>query len=311
MHIPTMRCLFLKGHLTDEKFLALNGTEIRIEAPATGRKFGKVVHLCLIGLEPHNITQPCWHRSKYPFGNAVKYSNKVKFDESKPDWERVYSHDGINAIIKECRDNGFFVTYNHLNWSLERYPDYMGYEGMHALKICNYNSVCQGYDEHNPKEYDDMLCGGKRVYCIASDDAHMRETVDAFGGFTMIKAEKLEYKTVTDALMNGDFYASEGPIINELWYEDGKVHINFEPAREAFITKPVRSAGRVKAQEGELVTEAVFDVEEDDGYFRITVEGADGKRAYTNAYFTDELFYFIITLIVGDVRIPVGFNAYS
>ena len=35
-----------------------------------------------------------------------------------------------------------------------------------------------------------------------------------------------------------------------------------------------------------------FNVENDDMFFRITVEGADGKRAYTNAYFIDELTDF-------------------
>ena len=44
-----------------------------------------------------------------------------------------------------------------------------------------------------------------------------------------------------------------------------------------------------EAQDGGLITEAVFDVEEDDIYFRITVETPDGKRAYTNAYFPEDI----------------------
>ncbi len=281
--------LISQSHLTDENFLALNGTEIRIEAPATGRKFGKVTHLCLIGLEPDNIIQPCWHRSKYPFGNAISYSDKVKFDETKPDWERVHSHDGITAIIKECRDNGFFVTYNHPNWSLESYPDYMGYEGMHAMEICNYNSICQGFDEHNPKEYDEMLKGGKRLYCIATDDNHNKpERPDSFGGFTMIKADKLEYRTITKALEEGNFYASEGPIINELWLEDKTVHIKCEPAVEIYMNSQYRYAKSVKGF-GYPVTEASFELTGNEGYVRFTVVDKDGKRAYTNAYFIDEL----------------------
>ena len=35
----------------------------------------------------------------------------------------------------------------------------------------------------------------------------------------MIKAEKLEYKTVTKALHDGNFYASMGPEITELYLE--------------------------------------------------------------------------------------------
>ena len=45
----------------------------------------------------------------------------------------------------------------------------------------------------------------------------------------------------------------------------------------------------MKGENGKLITKACFNVFDDDGFFRITVEGADGKRAYTNAYFIDEL----------------------
>lgn len=192
-------------------------------------------------------------------------------------------------MMKNCREKGFFVTYNHPTWSNESYYDYMGYNGMHAMEVCNYSCVDAGFDDHNSKEYDEMLKGGKRIYCIATDDNH-NGRADSFGGFTVIKAEKLEYRAVTDALINGNFYASEGPVINELWFEDGKVHITFNPARKAFITKGVRGAKIATAEDGGFITEAVFDVEEDDIYFRITVETPDGKRAYTNAYFTDELY---------------------
>ena len=46
--------------------------------------------------------------------------------------------------------------------------------------------------------YDEILRSGKRIYCISTDDNHNRgdePAHDSFGGFTMIKAEKLEYET--------------------------------------------------------------------------------------------------------------------
>ena len=274
--------------LNDENFLALNGVEFEFDEGGKWGKQWKNCHFCAIALEPDNITQPCWHREKYQFSNAVNYRDKVKFDDSEADWEREYSPECISRMMKNCREKGFFVTYNHPTWSMEGYRDYMGYNGMHAMEVCNYGCVSAGFDDRNSKEYDEMLRGGKRIYCIATDDNH-NGRADSFGGFTMIKAEKLEYKTVTDALLKGNFYASEGPIINALWFEDGKVHITFEPARKAFITKGVRGAKIAEAQDGGLITEAVFDVEEDDIYFRITVETPDGKRAYTNAYFPDDI----------------------
>ncbi|MBR3934746.1 MAG: PHP domain-containing protein [Clostridia bacterium] len=275
--------------LTDDEFLALTGVEIDIDEGAPTWTFDPCLHFCAIALDPENDVQPCWHRSDYQCQNVVYHKHEVKFDESQPDYVRECTIECANDMMKTFVDKGFFVTYNHPSWSLETYPVYMSYKHFHAMEICNSGSLGNGYDEINSKEYDDMLRSGKRVFAIAADDAHMRGTVDAFESFTAIKAEKLEYKNVTDALMAGNFYSSQGPEINDLWYEDGFVHITFPPSREAFITKGTRNAKRVKAPEGEFITEASFSIEQGDVYFRITVEAHDGKRAWTNAYFIDEI----------------------
>jgi len=279
------------SELNDEKFLALNGFEININEENYPHKHAKTCHLCMIALDPENVTQPCWHRTEYLKAHQEEFKHLIKFDETKPDVKRVYNSECINGIIKEGRECGFFVTYNHPTWSGETYESYIKYEGMNAMEICNYECICIGHDEHNGRVYDEMLKKGKRIYCVATDDNHNKPGLagESYGAFTVIKAEKLEYKTITDALLNGNFYASEGPEIKELWFEDGKVYIEFSPAREAFITNGNRKVARIKGENGELITSACFNVEEDDEFFRITVEASDGKRAYTNAYFTDTL----------------------
>ena len=152
-----------------------------------------------------------------------------------------------------------------------------------------------GYDENNSHIYDDMLRAGERIYCVAADDNHHGigpdvKKVDACGGFVMIKADRLEYKTVTDALVAGDFYASQGPEIHSLWIEDGTVHLSCSNARKVFMTTARRKARLVMAPRGEHVNEAVFDVEPRDIYVRFTVVDDEGLPAQTRAYFTDELF---------------------
>ena len=105
----------------------------------------------------------------------------------------------------------------------------------------------------------------------------------------MIKAEKLEYGAVIDALDNGNFYASEGPEITELYLEDGNVHIKCSGAAQITYTSGRRKAGIVKAKDGVAVTEATFPVVPEDIYFRLTVTDMNGMHATTNAYFTDEV----------------------
>ena len=72
---------------------------------------------------------------------------------------------------------------------------------------------------------DDLLRNGENVFPLATDDAHLLR--DCFGGFVMVKAEKLEYETIYNALKSGEFYSSSGPLINELYIEDNIITINY------------------------------------------------------------------------------------
>lgn len=275
--------------LADEDFLPLNGYEMEVsEATEADRNFKKNCHMCFIALEPDNLKQVCFHRHKYIWGNAMNYYDQLQYDENEPDFEREYNHEKISKMMEIGRNNGFFVTYNHPSWSLENYNDYMGYNHMHAMEIYNNESVMTGYCDYNEKEYDDMLRGGKRIYCIAADDNHVIST--SCGGFTMIKANKLEYRAITDALVKGNFYASNGPEIYNLWFEDGKIHVDCSDAIRIVLNTSSRRKDVVRMQDGGVVNSADFEVLKEDGYVRITVTDSKGNHANTNAYFTDELF---------------------
>lgn len=281
--------------LADEDFLPLNGYEMEIdEDPVEGRNWRRLCHFCLIALDPDNLKQVCYHRTKYLFSNAVNFRDQIRFDESLPDYERVYSGEGISDMMQKGREGGFFVTYNHPAWSLEDMEQYGHYHGMHAMEICNYGCLAAGYPDYNEAAYDQMLRGGERIYCIAADDNHNAAPLDSrrsdsFGGFTMIKAEKLEYKTITDALLAGHFYASQGPLIHALWYEDGRIHITCSDADRIYLNAGFRTAESRYAQDGAPLNAADFEVKPHYNYVRITVVDRHGNRANTNAYFVDEL----------------------
>lgn len=274
--------------LTDENFLPLTGFEIEIEdAKAEGSARLKNCHLCYIAIDPDNVRQVCYHRSKYYFGNSLRYKDMVEFDSTKPDFERERTHEGVNRAIQEGRENGFFVTYNHPGWSFENFEDYGGYHGMHAMEISNYGCIVSGYADYNEKEYDHILRNGERIYCISTDDNHNRED-DSFGGFVMINADRLAYRTITKALTEGSFYASQGPEIYEVWYEDGKIGIRCSACASIRLNTEIRHIELVCGSREKPVCEAVFDVKDAYHYVRLTVTDFDEKHANTNAFFVDE-----------------------
>lgn len=287
--------LIAHDELTDESFLALHGFEVEVnEEKDTDFNHLKVCHFCCIALDPENMVQPCWHRSDYLFANAPSHRSEVQFDPNRPDYVRHYDGASVSHMMDAIRKEGFFVTYNHPSWSMEDYGDYMGYHGMNAFEIMNGTCIAMGYDDYNPRVYDDLLRSGKKLYCIGADDNHNKDNpnsrmYDAGWAFTMIKAEALDYRSITSALEQGAFYASEGPSIHELWLEEDTVHIRCSPADRINCNYGMRKAETVLAEDTP-VTEASFNVPRDCGYFRITVIDESGRHACTNAYFTEDYY---------------------
>ena len=282
--------------LNDDSFLALHGFEMEINDPTPCKNFEiKTCHICFIGIDPENITQPMWNEAYARIGKAQENAHLVKHDENEAPYVRRYSGEAISEIMQTARNKDFFVTYNHPGWSLEAYPDYMGYNGMNAFEMYNGGCLAAGYVDYHPRVYDDMLMGGKKLYCIGSDDNHNGQNpqsrkFDSGWAWTMIKADSLDYRAITKALVDGQFYASEGPEIYELTFEDGRIRIECSEADRIVCNYGVRHAELAIDETGDSIKSATFGMNPDWKYFRITVIGKDGKTACTNAYFAEDLY---------------------
>lgn len=278
------------NELTDDTFLALNGFEWEVyeEPYVQGRRDTRAMHACAIAHSPDIVKPVCYHREKY-YIQGDSYINRilVKYDENEPDFEREYSVDCINYFFKKAVEKGFFVTYNHPTWNGENYDQYINYNGCHAFEIFNTGCFNGGYDEYNPRVFDDFLRAGKKIYCTATDDTHKMK--DVGGGFVMINAEKLDYPSVMKALFDGQFYSSSGVEIKNLFIENDLITIETSPAKSIIMSCGCRRIGQVKNADGSLVTKATFKVYPYDKYVRFTVRGENGTWANTNAYYTEDL----------------------
>jgi hypothetical protein len=105
----------------------------------------------------------------------------------------------------------------------------------------------------------------------------------------MIKAPELTYRAIARSLLAGDFYASQGPEIRELWVEDGRIWIRCSEARKIDCSFDIRWAQSARSKEGEPLTEASFPLPKDAAYVRLTVTDKNGNHANTNAYWLDEI----------------------
>ena len=277
--------MILHEELNDDKFLALTGFEIEAYVGEKYDPIHKCAHLCFVALDPDNKTQPFSYPNKF----EQVHKERLCYGESTPRVSREYTPECVNYMIKLGRKAGFFITYNHPAWSRETAREISRYEGMHAMEIFNYGCWEAGYPEYNAKDFDALLQDGRKIYAIAADDNHRRGR-DTCGGWVMIKAEKLEYRTITRALEAGDFYASWGPEIKELWFEDGKLHVICSDAVRITCNHRYRRGQAVYAPEGKTINEAVFEIPREYGFVRVTIVDAKGRCADSNAYYTEDLY---------------------
>lgn len=284
--------------LTDDTFVALNGFEAEGNEKTDKRwALMKTVHVCFIAPTPDRETPPFRSGDECFFANAIESRKRMKEDPTTPLLAREYTHEGVSEMMKVGADAGFFVTYNHPGWSVESYAEYSGYKYMHCMEMLNYGCYVEGYPSYEPRVYDDLLRLGNRISVSMTDDNHNRKPegdthFDSLGGFVWIKAPALSYENLMGALFHGDFYASMGPEIEEIYFDssDSTVHLRTSAAASVFMTAGQRRAAAVYPEGRELLREAVFKVSPDDIYVRFTVTDATGKKADTRAYFTDELF---------------------
>lgn len=277
--------------LSDESFLALNGYELDIGEGKVEGRTSKTCHICFVSLDEGKRVQKIFYDARH----LAKNLDKVCLDESREYIVREYTPEFISDIMRQGAEDGFFVTYNHPVWSLETKDEYCNYHGMHAMEIVNYGCVTEGYDDRNGNIYDQMLRGGEKIYCVATDDNHNNFPIghprlDSFGGFTVIKAEGLNYSDIAKALVDGNFYASEGPQIKELYFEDGKVYIESSDADRIVMATANRKFKVVTPDKvGEQINSACFEIKEEYGkYVRFFVTDSQGREANTNAYFLSD-----------------------
>ena len=281
--------------LTDGSFLALNAHEIAVnEATARGSRYQRTYHLNFYAKSSETTLSPVFSESRV---DKPSMAAQITDEMRKTDARADYSTESINALIRRGNENGFFVCYNHPVWSLQNYPDYCGLEGLWGIEVYNTSCVVEEMPD-TTVPFDDLLRLGRDVFPVCSDDAHIKP--DLFGGWTMVKAESLDYDAVIGALLAGDFYSSTGPEIRELFVEDGILTLKTSEASRVRVKSDWRSYSAARsifpAQEGEdfvarFPIKGLFDkyrAETDpgwqDSYFRLEVEGPNGTRAYTRAF---------------------------
>ena len=278
--------------LNDENFVALNGYENNI-FDHTGRGIEcKCYHLNFYSPKPDKVGMV--GITKYFYKYYMRNKTQEEIDRS-PVLNGFLSPEHsvavANEAIRQAKEQGYLVVYNHPEYNQHDDSDYLGLQGLTGVEVANYSGYVNGCVE-NDVAYERMLRAGQRVFPLAGDDNHNlcadNRAFDSFGGFNVMYPEKLDYDGVFKCLKTGNFYASEGALIRGVSVCGDKVTIGAENAAYIRFSTNGRSYQAAIAKEKPL-TGATFALPDDIAYFRLTVTDVNGKKAYTRAYYLNEL----------------------
>ena len=274
--------------LSDESFIALHGYEVCIKQKLDEPSgyFAPLYHLNLISKSKDNAMMPKLFKD-HPtaFGNSkllretvTNYTEIIERTEYDIEW--------LNGYLQDVVDRGFLVNYNHPQWSLQTCENYIGLKNIRSIEVIN--GTCRYLNDNTSLHYEQMLRSGMRVCPTAGDDNHKLE--DTGLAWTMLKAPELSYDALIKAYENGDCYATEGPEIYSLILDGDKIKVKTSPASAITLHCEGRH-GQVKASTTEAYSEAEFEYlpQRFGSYFRIEVRDERGRKAYTNAYFTEDI----------------------
>ena len=283
--------------LSDENFLALNAVEIAKNDPTTcqgGWPYMKTCHINLYAKQKDNDYCPiCTESSIYVPHSRQYLTERMK----KNTFKKEYSTECFNRIVDVAAEYGFLACFNHPIGSLQNYEDYIGMKNLWGIEWYNAGSNTEGMME-SMQAVDDLLRAGQKVFPIAGDDSHNYNLIGF--SFNMVKAEDFSYESVMSAFEKGDFYSSTGPEFHELYLEDETLHISCSGVKTVFVNTE-RRFNFVKNSNGELITEAEFDLKEyiekshltdehyNKAFFRVTLIDECGNEAHSRAYFLSDI----------------------
>jgi hypothetical protein len=208
-------------------------------------------------------------------------------------------YDGVATARRMCRelnDRGCMAVYNHPLWSRVTPADFGLLDGFAAMEIHNYSCELEDFTGFAEVYWDQLLSMGSRVRGVSTDDNHNKQFPDdSCGGWVQVYAQDLTQDHIVTSLINGQFYASSGPEIIRYGIEDGVCYVECSPCRQIHFV----SGGQIHTgstlwsrTDTDDLTRAEHRLSGKEGYIRIRCQRRDGKTAWTNALFLEEISHF-------------------
>jgi hypothetical protein len=210
--------------------------------------------------------------------------------------EGNFSH--LQEVVDWIGDNGGVPYLAHTYWSGLRTEQWWETRGLYGIEVWNTGCELEIGRGDSALHWDEALEHGRPLFALATDDSH-HPGFDSGFAWTWVRAEKTQ-EAILEALRTGAFYASTGPAIHDVAVGDGEVVVRCSPARSVTLYAGRSRGARANAErmgypnyseilernDDELITAVRLQKPYDPPYGRIEVCDRDGRKAWTNPFWT-------------------------
>ncbi|MBE7030098.1 MAG: PHP domain-containing protein [Ruminococcaceae bacterium] len=251
--------------LTDEKFVALTGTELDFSYIDENGYVRKTVHI-----------------------NAIAKNPDTEFEKKS----MPLDYDLINQTVQEMKDMDCIVMVNHPVFSDMSTEDVLRIKGMDGVEV--FNSIDTMFNNYSDESafYEYFLRAGGKAAPIAGDDCHMRfedgsPFTEYFQGFTVIKAPELTYDALIQGITDCALYASTGPEFQNIWLEGNMLHVQCSPVCGVYVHGKYLSYKAVEIERTDCLTDVTLDISglrASSPYIWVQLRDTNGKKAWAMPY---------------------------
>ena len=194
---------------------------------------------------------------------------------------------GFESALRSAREQGAITILAHPHWSGNSLDDVLRWE-FDGVEI--YNHVCHWLNGKSDGRvhWDAALMRDSRTLGLAVDDAHLKpEHMGWNGGWIMVNSKACTQEAIVSAIRQGNFYSSRGPDFRSMTIENNQICVETSPVQFARLVGPGCQGRRVGAFNAGPIETFSFAVPDDWAYAYLEIEDTMGRRAWTNALFTD------------------------
>jgi hypothetical protein len=203
----------------------------------------------------------------------------------------------VQANVDRIRAAQAVPHVNHPNfrWALSA-DDLMKIHGCRLLEIWNGHPTVHnqggGGVPGMEEVWDRLLTAGVVLYGIAVDDAHhfkgefAADRVNPGRGWIHVRARALRPGALMESLERGDFYASTGPLLEDVTADDSGLRLRISPTLDfKYTTFFYGKAGQLLASSPDPSPSYAF--RGDEGYVRVKVVDSAGRAAWVQPVFVE------------------------